>query len=456
MKEPQATRLVKYPLYTVGDLSSGIYAVTPSILLMFYMTNVLGISVALATIAAALPKVVDLISSPLVGGMSDNTSSRFGRRRPYLLFAGVTIFPAFCAIWFAPFKDPLYSALFIIAVFSICAFCYSTFLVPYCALNCEIATDYHDGTILNSWRAAYSMSGCLLAGAGAPLIVEHFDGGRTGYLTMGATMGGIMAAGIMVTFFASKEPPRKVDVPNISLREILSAIFQNRPFSVLLAAYFVHVVGSGVISAALAYYVTYVLRRGTDSLSLLFLLMFAASVVAIPIFVWLGKRFGKFVTFALSIALAGIAVTGYGLLDASAPFALALLVATVAGASEGGVQVFAYSMLVDSIKFGDKRRQITPPEAALSGVFLAGEKLGYAVGAVVAGLIFTLYGLVETNTGFVDQPASALAGIKLATSIAPALLNAVSFAIFCLYRQFDRSLDLSQKASTVAEQEVAL
>lgn len=437
MDKPKASRLVRYPIYTIGDLSSGIYSVTPSILLMFYMTNILGISVGVATLAAVLPKIVDLISSPVVGGMSDRTSTSLGRRRPFILFAGLTILPAFSFIWGAPFSSPLASACFVAGVFSICTFCYSSFLVPYCALNSEIATGYHDGTTLNSYRAVYSMLGCVLAGAGAPLIVEKFGGGRSGYLAMGIVMGSVMAVSVMTTFFTSKEPARHVDAPHLTKSEIWGALVNNRPLLLLLFSYVLHVIGSGVLGATLAYFVTYVLHRDADFLSLLFFLTFAASVVAIPLFVYLGKLVGKFGSFAVALVVAGTAALGYLMVHPMTPVPFVLAIATILGMSEGGIQVFAYSMLADCIKHGDSRSDAPQSEAVLSGVFVAGEKLGFALGALVAGGLFSLSGLVETQEGFVEQPHSAIWSIRLAVSVIPMIVNALALVVIWFYRAFD-------------------
>lgn len=437
MDKPKASRLVRYPIYTIGDLSSGIYSVTPSILLMFYMTNILGISVGLATLAVVLPKIVDLISSPVVGGMSDRTSTSVGRRRPYILFAGLTILPTFGFIWGAPFGSPFASACFVIAIFSVCTFCYSCFLVPYCALNSEIATGYHDSTALNSYRAVYSMLGCVLAGAGAPLIVEKFGGGRPGYLAMGIVMGSVMAASVTTTFFASREPRRHVDGQRLTKAEIWRALVNNRPFLLLLFSYVLHVVGGGVVGATLAYFVTYVLHRDTDFLSLLFFLTFGASVAAIPLFVHLGKLVGKFGSFAVALVVAGTAALGYLMVHRATPVPFVLAIATVLGMSEGGIQVFAYSMLADCIKHGDKRGDAPQAEAVLSGVFVAGEKLGFALGALVAGGLFALAGLTETQEGFVEQPNSAIWSIRLAVSVIPMVVNVLAVILFWFYRPFD-------------------
>lgn len=425
-------RLVNFPIYTIGDLSSGIYGIGPAILLMFYMTNVLGIPIAIATVAASLPKLMDLLFSPFIGSWSDRTSTRLGRRRPYLLASAILIFPLFLGIWAAPFKDPMLSACFIAVTYTACSFCYAAFLVPYCALNSEITTTYNDNSVLNSYRASYSMMGCLLAGAGAPMIVEHFGGSRTGYAAMGISLAGIMCVSMLITFFASKEPRRTSASEKISLRDTLRAIVGNRPFACLTSTYILHMIAGGIVSASLAYFVTYVLGKDVSTVASIFFLSFGVSIATIPIFLAVGKKVGKHATFTSAYVIAVFASLGFASLDHQSSMLHIYAVGAFAGLAEGAIQAFGYAMLSDCIRHGDSRQG-----ALLSGVFIAGEKIALAIGAVLAGSVLTISGLLETEDGSIAQPDSAITGIRIAIVILPIALNVLGALLFINYRKFD-------------------
>lgn len=425
-------RLVNFPLYTIGDLSSGIYGIGPAILLMFYMTNVLGIPVAIATVAASLPKFLDLLFSPFIGNWSDRTSTRLGRRRPYLLASAILIFPLFLGIWAAPFKDPLLSACFIAATYTACSLCYAAFLVPYCALNSEITTTYDDNSVLNSYRASYSMMGCLLAGAGAPMIVEHFGGSRTGYAAMGISLAGIMCISMLTTFFASREPKRTIVSEKISLKDTLRAIVENKPFACLTSTYILHMIASGITSASLAYFVTYVLGKDVSTVASIFFLSFGVSIATIPIFLAIGKKAGKHTTYTCAYVIAIFASLGFASLNLESSMLHIYAAGAFAGLAEGAIQAFAYAMLADCIRHGDSRHG-----ALLSGIFIAGEKTALAIGAVVAGSVLSISGLIETEDGSVAQPDSAITGIRIAVIIFPIIVNILGALIFIKYRKFD-------------------
>lgn len=438
MSQAKSGRLVYYPFYTMGDFAGGLFTVTPSILLIFYMTNVLGVPAELATLAAVVPKIIDLISSPLIGTLSDRTRSRLGRRRPYILFAALTTMPTFALMWYAPFSDPVASAWFILVSFSLATLCFGCFVIPFFALNAEIATSYHDRTQLNSMRAVYAMVGCLAAGAAAPLIVGMTGGGRHGYVILGIVLGLGMSAAMLVTFFNSREPARAVDRPTPSWRQIAGALGSNRAFLFLSGAFFVTTVSAGVVTATTAYFVTYILGRGTEFLSLTFFLQFGATIVTIPLWAMLGARFGKFPLFAAALLLQAALVLAYMFLDRSTPLPLVLAPMIAIGVTVGGVQVFAFSMLGDCIHAFSGRADGLPVEAMFTGFFIAGEKLGYAVGALLAGLIFSFTGLVATTQGATTQPQSAIDGIRIAMSIIPAAVNILAAAIFYFYLPFER------------------
>jgi Na+/melibiose symporter-like transporter len=368
-----------------------------------------------------------------------------------MLAGSLTILPTFALIWMSPFTDPESSSYFVLVMFSICTISFSCFLIPFFALNAELPRDYHDRTALNSYRTAYTMIGAVLAGAGAPLVVQFVGGGRNGYMAMGLGMGAIMAIVTFVSFISAREPARHEDEKIPTLRQTLDAITGNKPYIYLFTAYFIHITSVGLFGAVLAYFVTYVLKRDADFLSLLFFLTYGASIAAIPFWVWLSKKVGKFRSFQSCIGLLIVSSVAYAFVTANTSMPILLAIVILNGLSGGAVQVFSFSMLADCIQHGNKKPGVLTSAAMFNGVFIAGEKLGFASGALLSGIIFAVAGLVETTKGSVMQPESAITGIRVAISLVPAALNVVAITVVSFYSPFERELLAAEAAPRPAE-----
>jgi len=279
------------------------------------------------------------------------------------------------------------------------------------------------------------MLGCLVAGACAPLLVDLFGGGRNGYFGMGVSLAAIMSASMLVTFSQSKEPPRRVHAEKITLKQMSQALITNKAFFVLTVTYVLHMIGGAVISTALAYYVTYILVKDTSLLAGIFLLMFGASVVTIPLFLAIGRKLGKHTSFSLCLLISIAAASLFFFLDSSTDVKTAYSAGFAIGFAEGAIQAYAYAMLADCLRQGDQRQG-----ALLSGVFIAFERMALASGSLLAGTTLAIAGLVETVDGTVIQPDSALLGIKFSMTVVPITLNFIALLTFSLYRNFDSKI----------------
>lgn len=90
--------------FGVGSLATATYAVVPGLVLLYYLTDILGVTAAIASFVVFLPKLLDLVYNPIIGRLSDSTVSRIGPRRPWMI-AGMTILPlGFASIFFSPFE----------------------------------------------------------------------------------------------------------------------------------------------------------------------------------------------------------------------------------------------------------------------------------------------------------------------------------------------------------------
>jgi Na+/melibiose symporter-like transporter len=171
--------------FAIGSLGTGIYSITPSVLLLYFMTDTLGVSPSLAALAVALPKFWDVLTDPVMGVISDNTRTRWGRRRPYLLAGAISMSLSFVFLFSVPeFSTPTGSFAYVLVVYVVSATAYTIFAVPYISMPAEMSADPHERTVIMSYRMFFAMCGLLLGSVAAPLLVEWYGGGRQGYASM--------------------------------------------------------------------------------------------------------------------------------------------------------------------------------------------------------------------------------------------------------------------------------
>ncbi|MEO0852071.1 MAG: MFS transporter, partial [Cyanobacteria bacterium J06648_11] len=170
--------------YGLGDLGPPIASNLQLFFLLPFLTVVAGLPAGVAGTILAISKVWDAINDPMIGILSDKTHTRWGRRRPWILFGAIPFGLAFFANWLVPFPGNT-TALFwyYIAIAVLFNTLYTAVNLPYSALTPELTQDYDERTSLNQFRFFFSILGSLLAGVLHPLIIDRFqDNLQWGYV----------------------------------------------------------------------------------------------------------------------------------------------------------------------------------------------------------------------------------------------------------------------------------
>jgi len=421
--------------YAIGSIGTAAFATVPGLLLLYYLTNVLGVAAAIAGAVVLLPKFWDVLINPIVGSLSDRTTSRWGPRRPWMLVGGIVLPVLFFLMFSAPAGSPAASAAYVAVLFLLAATFYACFQVPYLAMPAEITDDYDERSTLMSYRVAVLAVGLLLAGGAAPAIVQAAGGGRAGYRDMSIFVAGVLLIGLVGAVIGTRHTQRVVEVRSEhSLLAQLRISRGNRPFVVLLATFVLQALATGSMLAAVQYFSTYVLHRQGAS-SILFVCLVGPAILVMPLWSRVSRRVGKragFVTASLFFAVGAALLVLGGVVPVPVVYALVALI----GIGYAGMQMFPLSMLPDTIA-ADSARTGVGRAGVFTGLWTAGETAGLALGPGLVGLILGLTGFVSSEEGrVVAQPGSALLGVLLAFSLIPAAIVAVSLV-------FTRSYDLT-------------
>ncbi|NKS41213.1 MFS transporter [Rhodococcus hoagii] len=435
---PPATRLSPATIrgYALGSVGTGGFSTLPGLVLAYYLTDTLGVAAAVATFVVFAPKALDVVLNPAIGTLSDSWARRTGSRQLFLR-VGAALLPVFFALTFAvpDGVDATVGAVWVGVAFIASAVAFSLFQVPYIAMPAELTDDYHERARLMAWRVAVLGIAILLFGAGGPELRELGGGGRWGYLVMGVVAGAPLGLGM---FAASRIAPRQAPAEvttgeEASFAASLRVVRSSRPFRMLVTASALQAFATGTMLASAQYAATYVLGN-ERSVSFLFAALVGPAVAVMPLWSWLVRSWGKRRAYLLASSLflaAGVALLG--LLVGVGWWVYAVV--AVAGVGYAGMQMLGMSMLPDVISDHERREGGTVRAGAFSGVWTAVETIGLALGPALVLVILAVTGFVSsTDDTRVTQSQTAIDGIVLAISAAPAVLTALSIVALLRYR----------------------
>ncbi|SOD93370.1 MFS transporter [Blastococcus haudaquaticus] len=419
--------------YALGSIGTAAFGTVPGLLLLYYLTDVLGVAAGIAGLVVFLPKAWDVVLNPWIGSRSDRTASRWGPRRPWMLAGGLSLPPLFVLIFAGPGAPPPLAAGWVAVTFLLAATAYGCFQVPYVAQPAEITDDPGERSTLMSWRVAALALGILLAGAGAPAVVDAFGDGRSGYLAMAVFVAALLALGMLGAVAGTRRAPTLTRVRSEGrLLETLRLAWASRAFRVLLVGFVVQALGIGVMLAGVPYFSRQVLGDEAAG-TLLFGALVGPAILVMPLWLRVGRRLGKRTGLLVSSALFAIGAGLLALVPAGGTGVAVALVVLV-GTGYAGMQMFPLSMLPDVIA-ADESASGERRAGVFTGVWTAAETLGLAVGPGLLGGLLAVAGYVSsTGEEVVAQSDAAVLAVRLGFTVLPALLVLVSLPVLARYR----------------------
>jgi GPH family glycoside/pentoside/hexuronide:cation symporter len=299
-------------IYGSGEWSYASFGTLRQIFYAIFLTDVVGLDARLASFAALAGIIWDAVNDPLVGVISDRVKTRWGRRRPFLLFFSIPFGLGFLFLWWAPpWQNQIALMLTVMAAYVLSDTFQTLVSVPYNALTPEITPDYDERTTLTGFRMFFNLLASLATAVAAPMIVKGaVQAGTTlqqGYITVAALFGGLAAIPFLLIFAVVRERPRgptEIQEP-APFRETLRAAWQNIPFRFATGIYMLNWITFDLVALMLPFFLLYWVSQGDlaasvsifgdkivlDSVVLGLLLITA--VVALPLWTWLSHRFSK-------------------------------------------------------------------------------------------------------------------------------------------------------------------
>ncbi len=426
--------------FGVGGIGSGLVLQAPGLLLLIYMTDTLAIPAALAGLALFAPRLLDVITDPIMGIISDRTKSKWGRRRPYLLLGAIVTGISACFLFAVPFFDSVYARLaFVTTIYIIVVLGTTIFMVPWIAMPAEMTSSYQKRTKLMSTRSFFSMIGLFLGGVMGPLIVHKAGGGREGYAIMSVILGVFCASAFFATFYGTRKASfKQVNENPLPLKEQLKVVLANRPFKIFISGFILFSTGMGCGATIFPYYIRYIIER-PDLLPVLWGASMAASLVSIPVWTRIANKYQKQNCFKLGLMLLTFGCVCFFFVHSGQPLIYSYIAFIIFGLGFSGALVASYAMLPDVIQW-DALQSDSDRGGIFSGAMVACDKCGFALGSLVVGSILGWAGYIESSGGDVTQPDRVLFGIKLIIGVVPGILMVSSAMVIRNYSLTEQKL----------------
>lgn len=430
-------------LYAIGSLGTGGYATLPGLVLTYFLTDNLGVAALAAGLIVTAAKIWDVLIDPLIGAASDRQLARTGSRRGFMV-TGALALPLFFALTFAvpPTWGPVAGAISVLLAFLATATAFSLFQVPYVALPAELTGSYDERTRLLGWRVVVLTAAILLFGAGGPALRNAGDDPVRGYLLMGIASGVVIGVGMLVAARTADDAAQRTAVSPATAvtastwRDQYMSGFRtlgrSQSFRALLGTFVLQALATGTMLAGAQYVATWVLRS-EDAVTFVFVALVGPALLATPGWTVIARRVGKERAFAMASLLFTAAAASL-VFAVWSPGAWIYASVAVAGIAYAGLQSLPMAMLPDVISH-DERTSGPGQAGTFTGIWTAGETVGFALGATAVSLTLAATGYISTVAGTtVEQPEAAITGIVLSFSVLPAVLMGASLLTLRRYR----------------------
>ncbi|MDQ8180411.1 MFS transporter [Pelagicoccus sp. SDUM812005] len=409
--------------YGLGDMASNFYMGFFGLFLLYYYTDVWGISPAAAATMLLVTKIVDAISDPAMGLIADRTQSRWGKYRPYLLWVAIPYALLGYLLFMGPDLSEFGKLAFAYVSYTLVMLAYTAINVPYSALLAVISPVAEERTKATQFRFVFASLGTLTVGAMAKPLVNFF-GGDDELLGFRLTivLFAILSVLIFWITFATTKERIQPKAHNSSVREDMAALLKNGSWIVLMFAGILIVVGLVARFASLAFYTKYYLGHSDGTF---FLWMDRTSFIVSCGLV--GQLLGALVTPSLvkrgdkKTLMVGANLLHAGLLFACyfvSPDAYmeTVVLHTLGIFTFGVVITLLFAMYTDCAEYGEWKTGKNCAGLTVSASMFS-LKFGSAVGGALPGFILAWFGFVANQ----QQSDTSLMGIRLMSNALPAL-----------------------------------
>jgi GPH family glycoside/pentoside/hexuronide:cation symporter len=423
MRNNNKLSLVEKISYGSGDFASSIFWALFSMFLLFFYTDVFGITAAAAGTMFLVTRLWDALNDPLMGMIGDRTKTKWGKFRPYLLFVALP----FAIIGTLTFTTPDLSSsnklIYAYVTYTLMMMVYTAINVPYASLLGVMTKDSKERTSLASFRFLGSFAGGLLVTATANSLIDYFSADADmaiGYRNTIAIYAVVAAIFFIFTFLGTKERLDPKEVKESSFKDDLQDLLQNKPWFIMLGATVSLLVFSSLKGNAILYYFKYYvgsqnviffgeLEHGALSAAFMTSGQIAA-ILGVILVTPLAGKIGKKNTFLLSGLVCAVLCILFFFIPPH-QIVFIFLINLFIAMSSGAVGPLIWSIYGDISDYSEWKTGRRATGLIFSSSSMS-QKLGWTIGGAISGWTLSAFGFVANEI----QTDESIMGIRLMIS----------------------------------------
>ena len=414
--------------YGLGDAGCAFAMTTVYQYLMFFYTDVFGISIAAVGTLFLVARIWDAVNDPIIGGMIDKSNPKRGKYRSPLFYGCIPLATFSILCFTAPDLSQTGKLVYAYITYIGAGMLYTYVNTSYSSLTSVMTDSPSERTSITTYRMYIACIGNVLLSIGLPMMVAYFgkESAGKGYQIAAIVFAGISVLLFLTTYFNCKE---RVRIPSekVSFKDMFRTVVSNKPL-LLLCLIFIVVFNNVTISTSVGmYYIKY--NVGREDLTSIFILFTSLpGLISLAIMPYLVKKVGKKQLLILGTIVSMIGLAGLYIFSAKGLF-LVFASRFVAGFGATLIMALIWDMVPDTIDYGEYTtgKRLAAINNAAVGFFF---KIGTALAGIIPGFILDRAGYVPNTV----QTPQALDAIKFTLAGVPFIFFVIALIPMFIYK----------------------
>ncbi|TZF86523.1 MFS transporter (plasmid) [Pedobacter sp. BS3] len=445
--------------YGFGDFASSMFWKIFSVYLLYYYTDIFGLSAAVVGTMFLVTRIWDTAFDPVIGIIADRTETKWGKFRPFILWVAVPFGLIGVLTFAAPELGSNGKVIYAYITYTLMMMVYSAINAPYASLMGVMTADIKERTTLSTYRFVFAFAGSILVLATAEPLVDFFGNSlnvpvaKSWQFTV-AVFAVIACMLFLLTFSWTKERIAPVKEQKNALSEDLQDLGKNKPWFILLGAGIATLIFNSLRDGSAIYYFKYyivnqeafsvpALNIAINYSSLYLVLGQAANIVGVVMAKPVSDKIGKKKTFALAMLIATI-LSGFFYFFNETDITLIFIFQFLISICAGSIFPLLWSMYADIADYSEWKTGRRATGLIFSSSSMS-QKLGWTLGGALTGWLLALFGFKANMV----QAEAMQTGLKMMMSLVPACGAIISTLFILFYSLSDEKMQ--QIADELAE-----